>query len=109
VYDASKALIGFRPRFSPQDFKCFFAASTGWGRYSQRITRGKMTARLSVYHGAVTLREVRLSKEHAKHVSARVEREPLALSSQTVRGCVKVKFKRALQLREGQSLEVRII
>jgi predicted lipid carrier protein YhbT len=68
-----------------------------------------MTARLSVYHGAVTLREVRLSKEHAKHVSARVEREPLALSSQTVRGCVKVKFKRALQLREGQSLEVRII
>ncbi|GAB4349312.1 MAG: non-lysosomal glucosylceramidase [Candidatus Abyssubacteria bacterium] len=108
-YDASKAIIGFSPRFSPHNFKSFFASSNGWGRYSQRIVKGRMTATLSVYHGAVSMREMRLSKEHASEISARTDTETLEVSAKTNRGRVAVKFRRMLELREGQSLEVSVI
>ena len=36
VYDGPAGTIGFAPRMTPDDFKCFFTAAEGWGSLVQR-------------------------------------------------------------------------
>ena len=44
----------------PENFKSFFAASEGWGSYSQNITGGGLSARLEVKWGKLRLKEISL-------------------------------------------------
>ena len=108
AHDASKNLVEFAPRISPENFKCFFATATGWGQYSQRITKDRMTARLSVFWGAVMVRELRIAYITAGTVSAKIGSRNVPLSVRKKSASVAVKFKELLEIGEGRSLRVTI-
>jgi uncharacterized protein (DUF608 family) len=105
-YDASKDLIEFAPRIKPENFKCFFAAATGWGRYSQRIKDGGMTARLSVSWGEVIVRELRLACEPTGNVVAKIGAKRIPLSFRKTRNRVIIRFNEAVEIGADQSLKV---
>jgi hypothetical protein len=108
-YDASTDSIEFGPRISPENFKCFFAASTGWGQYSQRIRRRKMTVWLSVGWGKVVVRNLRLFAGSSKGASARIGSKKMSLTVRRMAGGkINVRFQTALNINEGQTLKVDI-
>jgi non-lysosomal glucosylceramidase len=68
-YSAKDQRLSFAPLLNPQDFRCFFAAGSGWGAYSQRIQGASIAAQLEVHHGQVPLRSLQL-KNHTAAVLA---------------------------------------
>lgn len=108
VYDAPKSLVGFTPRISPHNFKCFFSTADGWGRFSQRSKGSMLTAQLSVYWGTVRLRELRLSHAHANSVSAMVGSKNIPLSARAKRGNVIITFTEQVTIEKDQTLRVSI-
>ncbi len=55
--------LSFAPVLNPEDFRCFFAAGSGWGAYSQRIQDASLAVRLEVHHGQVSLRHLKLKND----------------------------------------------
>ena len=62
-YSAKDQRLSFAPRMNAEDFRCFFAAGSGWGEYSQRIQSASLSARLDVHHGQVVLRYLKLRND----------------------------------------------
>ncbi len=58
--DGPAGVIGFSPRLSPENFRAPFTAPEGWGTFSQRLVDGKWKAELTVAHGRLRLRRLRL-------------------------------------------------
>jgi uncharacterized protein (DUF608 family) len=108
VYDASKDCVEFNPRISPEKFKCFFATASGWGQYSQRIGKNKMTVRLAAHWGCVRIRELRLSANLAGDITAQVGSRKTPLTAKRTRKNIILKFKDTLEIAEGKALRVDI-
>lgn len=107
-YDASKAFIEFAPRISPENFRCFFATSNSWGQYSQRMEKKKMTVRLSVYWGYAAVRELCISPGSFHGISARIGSRKIAFTAKKAAGRVKIKFRKALEVEEEQTLRIDV-
>ena len=61
-WSAPERRLGFAPRVSESDFRCFFSAGTGWGVFSQRIApREGFTAGVATRYGEVRLRHLHLA------------------------------------------------
>ena len=58
MYDGPAGKIGFAPRITPHDFKCFFSAAEGWGSLVQRREPGKQINRIEVKWGKLRLRTI---------------------------------------------------
>jgi hypothetical protein len=59
-YHGPRGSIGFDPRLEPEDFRCPFTAAEGWGSFQQKRDNGKWSAMLTVRHGRLRLKELRL-------------------------------------------------
>ncbi len=59
-YSAKDQSLIFAPLLNPEDFRCFFAAGSGWGGYRQQNQNGALAARLEVHHGQIPLRSLKL-------------------------------------------------
>jgi non-lysosomal glucosylceramidase len=57
-YSAVERRVTFQPCIHPEDFRCFFAASSAWGLYSQKAKEGVLTAELECRHGELILRRL---------------------------------------------------
>jgi non-lysosomal glucosylceramidase len=62
-YSAVEQSVTFTPRVNQQSFRCFFAAGSAWGTYSQTVSRSAQDIQLDVLHGDVTLRQVQVKNE----------------------------------------------
>jgi uncharacterized protein (DUF608 family) len=62
-YSAKEQRLSFAPLLNPETFRCFFAAGSGWGAYTQRIQNAALAARLEVHHGQVPLRSLKLKND----------------------------------------------
>ena len=60
-YHGPERRIAFAPRLRPEDFRAPFTAAEGWGTFSQRGERGKLTAALDVKKGRLALRTLGLA------------------------------------------------
>jgi len=108
VHDASKDLIEFAPRISPENFRCFFATATGWGQYSQRMKDDGMTARLSVSGGRVVVRELRLACGSAGKTTAKIGSKSLQPAARKKGGRVVIRFKELVEIGVNQTLRVSV-
>jgi hypothetical protein len=108
VYDASRDYIEFAPHISPEDFRCFFAASDGWGQYAQRIDKKGMTARISVDWGCVRIRELRLSTDSAGSITATIGSRKIPFAAKRTKKNIAVKFKERLEVAERKTLRINI-
>ncbi len=106
VHDASRNLIEFAPRVSPENFKCLFVTATGWGQYSQRLKGDSMRARLSVSWGKVLVRELRLSNAPAERITAKIGSRYIPLAARRKGKRVTLRFKELLTIEEDRNLRI---
>jgi len=110
---APEGRLGFAPRVSAQDFRCFFSTGTGWGSFRQRV-EGKRTfsAALEVRHGKVEIRRLSLKNEPAWAGASVARFEAPGLTDRpTVRlrgEGLEVDLGRPIALAEGQKLELQL-
>ena len=87
IYDGPAGIIGFSPRISPEDFKCFFSSSEGWGSLVQKRNDHVQVNHIQVKWGVLAINKVVMEIPEDKIVedysiqldgsacSAKVERE----------------------------------
>lgn len=70
VYDGPGGTIGYAPRLTSDDFKCFFSAAEGWGCLVQRREAGKQLNRIEVKWGTLRVRTIVLELPDGKKLAA---------------------------------------
>ena len=58
VLEGPRGVLGFKPRWQPQDHRSFFTAPEGWGLFAQRQEAGRQGERLEVRWGRLTVQEL---------------------------------------------------
>ena len=107
-FDATRARIGFTPRFRETDMRVFWSLDSGWGSYAQRMDGDGAECELSVAYGELLLRELHLGsiKEvHAAQVT--VDGEAVSATFAAEEMGWTVLFGEPLLLKPGQTLAVK--
>ncbi|MCS6954680.1 MAG: glycoside hydrolase family 116 protein, partial [Bryobacteraceae bacterium] len=60
AWSAPSRSLRFRPRVSPNNFRCFFCAGVAWGTYAQRRLAEETVAEVAVKEGRLEIAELRL-------------------------------------------------
>jgi len=113
VLDGPKGIIGFRPRWQPEDHRSSFTAPEGWGLFVQRREEREQVAALEVRYGRLRVKELVLELPEGVDTSAltvRVSAPGGALKVRcTVDGRdVRVKLADQVSIEAGQEIEARI-
>ncbi len=62
VYDASKGVLGFRPRLNQESFRCLFVGAKGWGTYTQELDGNRQVCQIELKFGDLSLKEIRIPR-----------------------------------------------
>ena len=62
-YSGKDQRLSFAPVMKQGDFRCFFAAGSGWGMYNQKQTGSSLTAKIEVHHGELPLHNLGLRND----------------------------------------------
>lgn len=109
-YDGPAGRLGFAPRLRPERFKALFTAAEGWGTFAQQVEANRHRVTIEVSAGALSLRTLELtpvSRVRPRTVSVRVDRRETDATLE-VNGRLRIRFERALRLREGARLELEL-
>lgn len=64
-YSAPQATLAFAPRLNAKDFRCFWSVPTGWGRFTQRVSRHEQVSTIEVFYGGLEFRRLELESVRA--------------------------------------------
>jgi len=101
-YDGPAGMIGFDPKLEPERFKGPFTAAAGWGSFEQSQTNGAWQAVLTVAHGDLRLRTLRLPWLAAGHQAHHQDRAVAATAAPGV-----LTLASELDLKAGDRLVIR--
>ncbi|MFQ6097631.1 MAG: GH116 family glycosyl hydrolase, partial [Armatimonadota bacterium] len=113
VLDGPAGILGFKPRWEPDDHRSFFTVPEGWGLFVQRREGGRQTERLELRHGRARVKELVFESPAGApppercivRLNGRHRRAQLSAADD---GEVRIVLSRALRLVEGDVLEVII-
>ncbi|MCE5260343.1 MAG: non-lysosomal glucosylceramidase [Chloroflexi bacterium] len=109
-FDMPHKHLGFSPRVWPDCFKSLWTVDSGWGTYEQDINSSSARVTLQLMAGSLELQSLSLGSLNEMRVaSATVGARQLAVTSGKRGEGLEVTFSEALQLSEGQSLELEFI
>jgi len=110
VYDASRKMLGFDPRVTPDDFRSFFITAAGWGTFAQQRSERAQRNVILLTYGELHLELLRLGLPETAGEPAAVEvkldDETVAAEQRTEEGQVYLNFAEGLDISEGQVLAV---
>jgi uncharacterized protein (DUF608 family) len=108
-YDAGAADVAFAPVVGPDDFRAPFVARNGWGTFAQRARARRLDAHLSVAHGSLEVKTLRLRpRGKVRSVKVALDGRPVkARWSMAGRDCAIVPARR-LTVGEGKTLRVTL-
>ncbi len=113
-YSAVEQTLTFAPRVNRESFRCFFAAGSGWGTYSQSVNRSAQEIRLEVLHGDIALQQIQLKNEtgaaalSASVVPASASSRVSNVRSGTSGEMLQIRFEPAIRLSPGKPVTVRL-
>jgi hypothetical protein len=112
-YSAVEREIAFQPRIRQEDFRCFFAAGSAWGSYSQQSSAGDLKAKVEFLHGQLKLRRLVLGggSPNAGFSSAVVtapDGKQVPCMVATAKGGYRIELKGEIAVNSGQSIAVRL-
>jgi len=58
ILDTPSGVLGFAPRWQPQDHRSFFITGTGWGLFAQKRTQNEQREEIDLRYGSLRLREM---------------------------------------------------
>ncbi|MFI6532822.1 GH116 family glycosyl-hydrolase [Nonomuraea sp. NPDC050547] len=103
TFDGPAQKMSFAPNWKPQDHRSFFSTGTAWGTFTQKRAGRTQDDRITVKHGAVTLKTVSVALSRAgnpKHVKVHLDGRKLGVTSFAVDGAtLTVTLPRAVTLR----------
>jgi len=105
-YSGPEKWIAFAPAVNRRRFRSFFSTGTAWGLFSQTVTATRHTAEISVSHGSLALREVRM-REVSPFKAKRVTSPDGAVLADT-EGHKVVRLKQETTIRPGAPLVVTL-
>jgi hypothetical protein len=110
VLEGPKGILGFKPRWQPDDHRSFFTASESWGLFVQQRKAGEQTARIEVRHGRLTLREIVLELPKAAPTTAAVNvgGKPVAAALHRSGKDVRLVLEQETIVPEGSAVEVTL-
>jgi len=109
TYDGPAGRIGFAPRMTPEDFRCFFTAAQGWGQLSQVRTGGRQKQSIELRYG--TLRVTSLVFEAApgakvSKVDVRIAGRAIPATHRRSGSRVEISLSQECTIRKGESIVV---
>ena len=110
-YHGPRGHLGFAPRLHPENFRCAFTASEGWGSYNQKYEADKLTANFEIAWGRVELTSLAFEMPHGLRAT-RIEifngDEPIKSSFQQTEHRVEVQLSGRHVVASGKVLAVAI-
>jgi hypothetical protein len=58
ILEGPRGILGFKPRWQPEDHRSFYTAPEAWGLFIQRRDGKQQTERIEVRHGRLRLKEL---------------------------------------------------
>jgi hypothetical protein len=109
VLEGPKGILGFKPKWQPEDHRSFYTAPEGWGLFLQRRESGRQTERIEVRHGQVRLKELVFELPAGTDVASATvtlagRRLPAAMRRDGTE--VRLTLEGEVTVPEGQSLEI---
>lgn len=112
VYDGPKGKIGFAPKITPENFKCFFSGAKGWGSIIQKCSGNTQTSEIQLKYGLLQLKTIVLElckKLVQKKVRITINGKEDFKSTFSQSGThLTVELSNNLNLTAGQTLQVKI-
>ena len=112
-YSASDQTLTFAPKVNASNFRCFFAAGSGWGTLSRTAEDRSVTFRVTARHGEVPIRQLIVNVAQGSVVgTTRVtgpNGQPITGHTAVVNGAdVHVDFGRPVVLAAGTEISVEL-
>ena len=110
ILEGPKGILGFKPRWQPDDHRSFFTAPEGWGLFVQQRNAGEQTARIEVRHGRLKLRELvfELPKTAPATAAVTVAGKPVAAALRQAGTDVRLVFNDEIVVPEAAAIEVTL-
>jgi len=110
-YDGPRGEIGFAPKVTPHAFRAAFTTAQGWGRFTQQTVDNLQINEMSLEHGELWLKILRLTSEIGtppEEVTLRVGRFKKRANWDLKQDRLWIDFPKGLRLKKGQTLTVQI-
>ncbi len=110
VLEGPKGVLGFKPRWQPEDHRSFFTAPEGWGLFVQQRKPGEQIARIEVRHGRLKLRELafELPKGGPATAAVSVAGKPIAATLHQSGAAVRIVLEQETIVSEGSAIEATL-
>lgn len=112
IYDGPAGRIGFAPRITPEDVRCFFSGAEGWGTYEQKRSGPGQRSSLRLAYGRLRLStlalEVPPESPIRKMSVALAEGGEVSSSFEQDGQRVVIAFAKPLTIEAGQTLEIEM-
>ncbi|MBP7934912.1 MAG: hypothetical protein KA354_09735 [Phycisphaerae bacterium] len=110
VLEGPKGILGFKPRWQPEDHRSFYTAPEGWGLFMQQRKDKEQTARIEVRHGRLKVSELVFAVPDKAPVKATVTAagQAIAAEVQQTETDVRLVLEHELAVTEGSAIEVTL-
>jgi hypothetical protein len=108
VLEGPRGVLGFKPRWQPEDHRSFYTAPEGWGLFVQRRAQRQQTERIEVRHGRLRLQELVFELPQGVSATAAVTASgrPVSATLQSHGSEVHLTLDQATVVEEGAAVEV---
>jgi uncharacterized protein (DUF608 family) len=110
-YSGVERRLTLTPRMRAQNFRCFWSAPSGWGKFSQSVTAAGQAVEVETLEGSMAVASLALAgngKAARRKVSARLGRDALAATLREEGKLGVVVFDREVRIVPGQSLSITL-
>jgi non-lysosomal glucosylceramidase len=111
VYDGPAGVIGFKPKYQPENHASFFTAAEGWGLFRQGRTGDKQLEQIAVAYGSLRVQTLIFElPEGAKATAAGAGLAPEVLPSKFVQNGreLRITLDEPVVVKAGQHLSIEI-
>jgi len=108
-YDGPTGKLGFGPKLNPEEFRAAFTTAEGWGRFTQKVEAGKLSARIELQYGELKLTEFALDTVDgvdAKSATVSIDGNPIPATLEVEAGRYVLRFESQVSLKSDQELTV---
>ncbi|MBM3499116.1 MAG: hypothetical protein FJX74_10650 [Armatimonadetes bacterium] len=108
VLDGPTGVIGFIPRWQPENHRSFFTAPEAWGLFIQECTEARQTCEIQVRHGRLSVEELvfRAYDKAPTRATVTIGGKPVRATPEGDAFEVHVKLAERVVVEEGEAIQV---
>ncbi len=108
ILEGPKGVLGFKPRWQPEDHRSLFTAAEGWGLFVQQRKEREQTERIEVRHGRLRIKEFvfALPSGDAATATVKIAGQPVAARLAQTGSEVRLVLAEEGTIAEGSAAEI---